>query len=479
MAVTATSGGFIISDSVDVLLDRLWIHDAPEGGLEVVDLGDPTSARLARSLVESVGSDGAYAWQGAELAIEQSVLRDTQPSGQIWGHGVRVRAEPAAERRGELWVRRSLIERNHEAGIRSVGTNVTVEDTVVRDTLPSAADQSLGLGILIIPADEDDYVPSLTLIRSVVAANHTCGVCTINADATVEATVVRGTKPSASDDRMGYGMALTSELPPGSTRPVVAVSSSVVEHSHGIGLAVAALDATVEAVIVRDTEAEVAGGTIGRGLAAEPHPHTQEPAVLALSGSVIERSHEVGLAVIGSEAVIDGTVVRDSRPRPADGLFGRGIIVQLSTETYAPSQATISHSLVEGSHEAGIYVVGSNAVIEDSVIRDSKAQAGTGLFGDGVIAAVMKTLVGGVHDASLRLDRCLIEGSTRAAVATFGALIELGGTQLECNTIAMNGEVIADQPFQLTDLGGNICGCDGQQTDCKVLSSGLWPPDPM
>ena len=45
--------------------------------------------------------------------------------------------------------------------------------------------------------------------------------------------------------------------------------------------------------------------------------------------------------------------------------------------------------------------------------------------------------------------------------------------------VDLNGELLFDEPFTLTDLGGNLCGCDGQQTACQILSSGLAAPDPM
>ncbi|RLB65702.1 MAG: hypothetical protein DRI90_01310 [Deltaproteobacteria bacterium] len=373
LAATGAGMGIFISDSQDVRIDRVWIHDAPAGGLGLLDVGEGCSVRLSRSLIEWVGDDGAHLTWVAELTVQDSVVRDTQPdSSQHWGRGLTAMSDLAAPQRSQLWVRRSLIERNHQDGIRSFGANVTVQDTVIRDTLPAASGQGEGSGILMGPAVDDDGLSSLTLLRSVIAGNHSCGVCTTNANGTVEATVVRGTKARASDEQGGFGLGLISDRPSESTRPQVTVTSSVIEQSHSAGLAVAGLDVIVAALIVRDTEAEVAGGHLGRGVAAELNAITGEPATLEIYGSVIERSHEAGLALIGSTAVIDGTVVRDTQPQPANDLFGRGVVVQLAAETLARSDATIVHSLIEGNHEAGLYVGGSDAWVQDSVIFDSK-----------------------------------------------------------------------------------------------------------
>ncbi|MBW2459278.1 MAG: hypothetical protein JRI68_32580 [Deltaproteobacteria bacterium] len=479
LAVTGTGQGIGVHDSQDVTVDRVWIHDTPEGGLDMASTGDDTSCLVGRSLIEAVGTAGAHAKWGAELTIEATVIRDTQPGPTLlWGGGVLVLSSTSDAQRCTLEVRRSVIEGNHREGIRAFGSHVTIDETVVRDTQPGPDDLADGMGIIVGPAVNDELVTTFALLRSVVANNYTCGVCTSNADATVEATVVRNTQPRAADGTGGLGLAALSDLPAGGSRPQVAVLSSVVEQSHSVGLALAGVDATMKAVIVRDTEPELAGSRFGRGLAAELNPTTDEPTILELAGSVIERSHEVGLALIGSTATIDTTVVRDTRPRPDADLYGRGVIVQIAAETLARSQASMTHCLIEGSHESGLYVSGSDVTIEDSVIRQSQAQVDTGLFGDGAIAAAMK-IFGTLHSASLRLDRCLIEDSARAAVATFGATIELGGSRLECNPIDLNGEIVFDEPFGLSDLGGNLCGCDGQAASCQVLSSGLSAPEPM
>jgi len=35
-----------------------------------------------------------------------------------------------------------------------------------------------------------------------------------------------------------------------------------------------------------------------------------------------------------------------------------------------------------------------------------------------------------------------------------------------------------NDPFEFTDEGGNVCGCDGAYYPCQVLSTDIAPPDP-
>ncbi|RLB54519.1 MAG: hypothetical protein DRI90_20180, partial [Deltaproteobacteria bacterium] len=286
------------------------------------------------------------------------------------------------------------------------------------------------------------------------------------------------TLPVAANGGTGYGLVITSDRSPAAARPSATVRSSLMVQNHSVGLGVVAVDAIVEAVAVRDTACEVASGAFGRGIVAEINPETGSRAMLQLAGSVVEGSHEVGVIVLGSEATISGTVIRDTLPRSIDGLFGRGLIVQLAAETSTRSDVTVSQVLIEGSHEAGLYIAGADGTVEDTVVATTGAQNDTDLFGDGVIASTLFT-PGGVASTNLSLQRCLIRDSARAGIASFGATIALANSALDCNPISLAGEPFLDQPFAISDSGGNACGCASETVLCQVLSTGLTPPDPL
>jgi len=113
-----------------------------------------------------------------------------------------------AAARATAIVRGSLIAGNHEYGMFVMGSDVTVDATVVRGTLPKAAAQTLGQGINIQLAcvgaganqQCDPAARSVgTISRSVVEQNHNVGVLIHASDVEVNASVVRSTLPRAAD----------------------------------------------------------------------------------------------------------------------------------------------------------------------------------------------------------------------------------------------------------------------------------------
>ena len=53
-------------------------------------------------------------------------------------------------RRGALDMRRTLIERNPEFGVHCVGCDATVEGSLMRDTRPRASDGLMGYGVYAV-----------------------------------------------------------------------------------------------------------------------------------------------------------------------------------------------------------------------------------------------------------------------------------------------------------------------------------------
>jgi len=123
----------------------------------------------------------------------------------------------------------------------------------------------------------------------------------------------------------------------------------------------------------------------------------------------------------------------------------------------------------------GLLVAGAQVSASDVAVHDT-APDERGDFGDGVIATSYLVLVPGIFPTSLELAHATVEGSTRAGLATFGADVSLGSTILECNAIALDGEVVQGTEFSLENTGSNVCGCSGAVDECHGLSSSLDPP---
>jgi hypothetical protein len=158
--------GVAIDGVEDILVDRVWIHDTQNLGLMAQDLPDVTSAMVRGSLVEATTTIGVFAY-GSTLSIEESVVRDVQSAsdGQ-WGRAVSVWVDPASMRRGTLDMHRTLVERNPEYGIYCVGCDATVEESLVRDTRPRASDGLVGYGVFAVANYETAQRATLSLRRS-------------------------------------------------------------------------------------------------------------------------------------------------------------------------------------------------------------------------------------------------------------------------------------------------------------------------
>jgi len=80
--------------------------------------------------------------------------------------------------------------------------------------------------------------------------------------------------------------------------------------------------------------------------------------------------------------------------------------------------------------------------------------------------------------ASASIHATRIHQSAFAAVAAWGADVDIGGSALSCQSIDLNRESYAGQTANFGDLGGNGCGCPDATETCKALSAGLEPPTP-
>jgi hypothetical protein len=404
-----------ITGSENVVVDRVWIHDAGFRGLVVQNGLGATSFELTHSLVEGNREFGVLV-SGSAGAVEATVVRDTQPraSDQTSGVGIFVQDDPDSSERASATVRGSDVEGNRLAGVTVLGSDTTIETTIVRETQAQASDQQGGAGVVIVDDQATGLRSTANVRDSVVERNRDIGIFVLGSDATIEATVVRETRPRASDQKSGAGIAI------------------------------------------------------------QDHPATGERATAIVRASVVEYNHEIGMVIGGSDATIEATVVRGTEPRASDQQRGSGIGVTDDAARGERASATVRASLVEGNRTSGVVIIASDATIDATVVRDTQAQASDGRFGDGV--AVDSN---GSQGASVTLTACLVAGSARAGVAAFGAPVALGQTRIECNTFHLAGEDELFASFSFDDIGGNACGCDGTEVVCQVASPGLEPPEPI
>jgi len=411
VALTGPSMGFHVSDVGDVVLDGVWVHDTKKRGIQVDDDYGETSLILRHSLVESAAGYGVFI-RGTKVGVEETTVRGTLPTATEAGVGIGAQDSKATGRRAELSVKSSIVEQNQESGIFAGGADATIEATVVRDNQPRALDKLGGRGI-----DLEEHIATgqrtfLQLVGSVVERNHENGIFAGGCDANVASTVVRDTLPRESD-----------------------------------------------------------GGS-GRGIGVEDDPMTGSRSTLVLSDCLIERNHDFGLYVSGSDATVTTTIVRDTQARASDQIFGRGIGVQ--ADVGAPANLALTSSVVQASFEVGVFLAGSSANIDATLVDATAPAAADGLFGDGIVVETYLE-----SSASAVITGSEISASARAGVSCFAATATLASTTLECNPIHLDGEMEDGIAYGFQDLGGNVCGCQGATVPCRILTSSLAPPSPV
>ncbi len=435
IALLGAAAGLFLSGSEDVTFDRVWVHETASQGIHVEGALGPTSVSVVGSLVEQSNEIGLFL-AGSDALVEGTVVRATLPraSDQESGRGINIQlscfggvCDPTT--RANATLRGSLVEQNHDVGLFVTGSDVVVESTVVRVTLPQASDQRSGRGINIQACGTqsgcDPTVRASATVRgSLVEQNHQFGLSIMGSDALVESTVVRANLPRASDQAFGRGISIQ-------------LSCSIED----------GCDPTARANAT-------------------------------LRGSLVEQNHDVGLHVSGSDVLVEGTVVRATLPQASDQTGGRGINIQLSCiggvcDPTTRANATVRGSLVEQSHDVGLAVAASDTLVEGTVVRATLPRLSDGFFGDGVA-------VFSAHDAlaSATITGALIADSPRAGLASFGAFVSLGSTRIQCAGYELEGEPFGGQDFVFEDRGGNGCGCPTADGVCVAESAGLAPPEP-
>jgi hypothetical protein len=461
IAISGARVGLGVSDATGVILDELWVHDTGDQALLADRVLGPAEVTVRRTLVERTGLGGMVI-VGGEVTIEDSVFRDAQ------GRGVDVLASPFDGEPAEVVAEGIVVANTTGGGFVVAGSSASISRAAVLDTAPDESDKR-GWGIAIF--DVPGLPPTLgELVDSVVERSHDAGVIASGSSVLVEGVTVRDVRASLSGPG---GVGLIVDAWAGTSAAVTAeVRQSLIEGASGLGLFInGALDVTVEGVQVRDTKVDGNGG-YGWGVSIQYAPDLVQAASVTMASSWVRRSVGGGVLVYGSALTMETTAIDDTVSGPS-GRFGSALVVVDDPASGTPSTGQVWASRFSRSAEAGVVMAGSQLAIDQSVIEATVAN-GLGTYGDGL-------LVFGVPASAGRLDlmRTRVADSDRAGVACFGSSVGVANSVLACTDFALDAEPFAGRDCELTDLGGNACGCEALDEVCKAVSSSLEPPQPV
>jgi hypothetical protein len=363
ISVTGPGIAIAVSGAEDVLLDQLWIHDAGHRGMSVEDTLGVASATLSRSLVEGCHQFGV-ATVGADSTIQQTVVRDTQPFAAVapaiqLGIGVSVTADLATGQRANATVidslvarnragnvsvgisdatiertairdglpgiteadegrgitlresataliSKSVIERSQQGGVVLDASAMTIEHTVVTDTLPQSADQSQGRGIQMQNASV------ATMTNTLVQRSHQVGISIASSQAAITGSVVTATHPDVSSALFGRGINVQT-ISVDDAPSVLTLSTSLIEYNTESGIVLIGSTADLHQTSITNT-APVAADLFGDGIAvsvALPSPPATLPIIstLALTATLIETNARAGISNFGSLVTLGTTKI--------------------------------------------------------------------------------------------------------------------------------------------------------------------------
>ncbi|MEZ4301060.1 MAG: right-handed parallel beta-helix repeat-containing protein [Polyangiaceae bacterium] len=304
ISVTGEGIGIGVTGATGVRIEQVWVHDTTEAaGIDIEDANGPTSVAVVSSLVESASVFGVFV-AGAEVTLESTAVRATALTPfYLSGTGIMLTANAANDHPSTGTLRRVLLDGNHNIGLLVNGSDATLETSVVRNTLPFK-DGSFGRGVHI----QDDLVtaqPATAEIRtSVIADNRDLGIFLHGAQATIESTVVRGTLPDAQGAH-GRGIQVQADLDSGA-RSSLLLRTSLIDGSHDFGVAVASSDLTVESTVVRGTLPGT-DGSAGDGIAV--FTTTPDPSTATITGSRVESNARAGVSFFSAAVTLTSSAV--------------------------------------------------------------------------------------------------------------------------------------------------------------------------
>ncbi|MFH1463472.1 MAG: right-handed parallel beta-helix repeat-containing protein [Pseudomonadota bacterium] len=461
VAENETAGITIQDAKTQVIVQDTLVRDSlPDGhGGTGHGIGVSSGATLVAEGVEISGNTmvGIAAQDpGTQLTLRGSLVRDTVPagSGQV-GYGLEVHNGATLEAWGVE------VSGNTMAGIvaQDAGTRLTLQDTLVRDTMPTENGQ-FGYGIEVI------YGATLVAGGGEVTGNMTVGILAKDAgtQVTLRDTLVLGTLPN-EDGEGGTGIEVVG------TATLVAEGVQIVGNAtRGVVASEAGTQVALRDTLVRDTQPDE-NGEEGYGI------EVLEGAVLVAEGVEVAGNTWFGIVAedAGTRVALRDTLVRDTLP-DQDGEGGYGI--------GAGNGAMLVAEGVEVARNTWTGIAakdtGTRVTLQDTLVRDTLPY-GDGTGGFGIVAyqgamlvaegvEVAESMSAGIVATDAGTQVAIRDSSITGTTAVFGEqgavalglVAQYGGTVIASGLIARGN----DGPALYTVDEGHL-SCTG----CSLIDS--------
>ncbi|MFH2005497.1 MAG: DUF1565 domain-containing protein [bacterium] len=356
--------------------------------------------------------------KGLQTTVSGTEVRDGIPLGDgLGGWGIAAVCNRQLSACGSLRVEQSLVTRNLVHGIYTEGVDTEVAGSVIRDTLERYSDADYGRGIVAHCDEEDATCGTLTVAGSLVSGSKDAGIVAFGPELSVTSTVVRGTVPNL----LGYGGAgIASLCDPfaGACAPLV-VSASLLDDNAVMGVAVVGVDATIISSVIRQTGPPVEVPT-GTGVSAVCHAEMARCGQLWITGTLLSHNTDEGVYAAGVQTTIRDSDIRDTLTAPPEGRFGRGIDAACDPALGVCGRLTVTSSRIRNSFNAGIFVAGVPTFLEGVSVANTRPNE-YGLWRDEYGQGILVRCDGRIDACdTAQLTNCSIQASHSAGLALQG-----------------------------------------------------------
>jgi hypothetical protein len=240
------------------------------------------------------------------------------------------------------------------------------------------------------------------------------------------------------------------------------------------GVLIVGAPTIIERTVVR--EIQVTGteaNQLGNGIMAVPfvaqEGGRETPAELAVRDTVVDRAQYIGIGVVNTPAVVERSVVRDTRPRTDQWgqEAGLGIYAGPAPAPYtwtSRASLVLKDSALVDNRRAALLLWSSTAKVQRCSIQDTLA---LGIYGDGISAATTEENSAG--PVELSLQDSLVQSSARA-----GLLLSGGGGSVRRSVFAGGVFPIALEDGAAPELEDNLF--EDNTENSVALDQQLEPP---
>jgi len=420
---------------------RFRLYDKKGGEGIYVDSGGKEQSVLdvSECVVDGNVTTGIDLW-GSSATVQNTLIRNTaiRPFDRSLGTGISASFHPDSSRRSTFTISESVVANNHYTGILLQSSTGTIKRTVVRSTESDATGYTgRGIDALLYTGQKD---PSrLTLTDSLVIGNRDTSIHLGSSSATIERTVVTGTRPTEKPkvekgsfpSRQGIGINVVAAKGSKSGASLV-LSDSLVSGNHLAGVLFSGSKGTISRSIITDTKPDTESKKGGEGINVEADHAIGIQSTVTVTGSLVQGNHAYGIRALSSALTVERSIVKDTRAEVASKLYGFGIAAVDQLNFGKPSTLAVSDSIVSGSTTAGVAIANSTAVLQRSTVRDTAASTLDQRFGEGIQVVTE----GKTPAASVTIRDCLVDNNRTAGVVVANAAATIdrsvvSGTRVE------------------------------------------------